>query len=72
MKFILLITRNILRNPLRSALTAIVTVVLVFVVVSVWSILALLDEVTTEKSENLRAMATERWRPPVHPIEMVR
>jgi putative ABC transport system permease protein len=64
MKFFLLILRNIGRNKLRSALTAVVTVVLVFVVTLVWSILALLDAVTTEKSQNFRAMVTERWSIP--------
>jgi putative ABC transport system permease protein len=52
------------RNRLRSLLTVIVTMVLVFVVTMVWSILWLLDLVTTEKSQNFRAMVTERWSIP--------
>jgi putative ABC transport system permease protein len=64
MKFFLLIVRNVRRNLLRSVLTAIVTVVLVCVVTMVWSILSLLDYLTTEKSENFRAMVTERWSIP--------
>ena len=64
MKYIRLILRNLARNPLRSALTALVTIVLVFVVTVVWSMLWLLDLVTAEKSQNFRAMVTERWAIP--------
>jgi putative ABC transport system permease protein len=64
MKFLLLIPRNIVRNPMRSILSSLVTIVLVFVVTAVWSILALLDYVTQEKSENFRALVTERWSIP--------
>ena len=64
MKYIKLILRNLARNPLRSALTALVTIVLVFVVTVVWSMLWLLDMVTAEKSQNFRAMVTERWAIP--------
>jgi putative ABC transport system permease protein len=64
MKYVKLILRNLARNPLRSALTALVTIVLVFVVTVVWSMLWLLDLVTAEKSQNFRAMVTERWAIP--------
>jgi putative ABC transport system permease protein len=64
MKYIKLILRNLARNPLRSALTSLVTIVLVFVVTVVWSMLWLLDLVTAEKSQNFRAMVTERWAIP--------
>lgn len=64
LKYFLLIFRNVGRNPLRSTLTAAVTMVLVFVVTLVWSILAVLNVVTTEKSQNFRAMVTERWSVP--------
>lgn len=64
MKFLRLMLRNIRRNLLRSVLTALVTVVLVCVVILVWSILAVLDYLTTEKSNNFRAMVTERWSIP--------
>jgi len=64
MKYVKLILRNLTRNPLRSALTALVTIVLVFVVTVVWSMLWLLDMVTAEKSQNFRAMVTERWAIP--------
>ena len=64
MKFAFLILKNIRRNLLRSTLTGLGTMVLVFVVTLVWSILALLDMVTVEKSQNLKAIVTERWSIP--------
>lgn len=64
MKYFKLIFRNLSRNRVRSLLTAIVTIVLVFVVTIVWSILALLDLVTAEKSQNFQAMVAERWSVP--------
>jgi putative ABC transport system permease protein len=64
MKFFLLVLKNVARNPLRTALTALGTMVLVFVVTLVWSILAFLDEMTVEKSRDLKAIVTERWRVP--------
>jgi len=64
MKFLLLIAKNVGRNPLRSVLTALGTMVLVLVVTLVWSVLAFLDAVTVVKSQNLKAIVTERWRIP--------
>jgi putative ABC transport system permease protein len=64
MTYLKLIFRNVGRNPLRSLLTAMVTMVLVFVVTVVWSILFTLSLLTTEKSQNFRAMVTERWSIP--------
>ena len=37
---------------------------LVFVVTLVWSILDFLDKVTAEKTDNLKAIVTERWQIP--------
>jgi putative ABC transport system permease protein len=64
MTYLKLIFRNMGRNPLRSLLTGLVTMVLVFVVTMVWSILFTLSVLTTEKSQNFRAMVTERWSIP--------
>lgn len=64
MKFLVLILKNIGRNPLRSVLTILGTMVLVFVVILVWSILAFLDEAMAEKSQNVKAIVTERWQIP--------
>jgi putative ABC transport system permease protein len=64
MKLLTLILKNVGRSPLRSILTALGTMVLVFVVTMVWSILWLLDLVTTEKKENLKGIVSERWSIP--------
>ena len=64
MKFFILLLKNLARNPLRAILTGLGTMVLVFVVTLVWSILAFLDLVTQEKSQDLKAIVTERWRIP--------
>jgi len=64
MKFFLLILENIRRNKLRTALTALGTMVLVLVVTAVWTILGFIDSQVTEKSENIKAIVTERWRLP--------
>jgi len=66
MKFFLLIVRNVRRNLTRSIFTSLATMVLVCVVTLVWSILFLLDEITREKSQNLKAIVTERWQVPSH------
>lgn len=64
MKFFLLILKNLRRNLLRSTLTVLGTIALVVVVTLVWSILAFLDEVTTEKKSDLKAIVSERWQFP--------
>src|SRR5216117_3405366 len=64
MKFFRLILKNLRRNLLRTILTALGTMVLVFVVTLVWSILYFLDKATSEKSQNLKAIVTERWQIP--------
>jgi putative ABC transport system permease protein len=56
--------KNLARNPLRTFLTSGATVLFVFVVTLVWSVLWLLDLVTTEKSKDFKAMVTERWQLP--------
>lgn len=64
MKFVTLIFKNVRRNAIRSTLTAVGTMVLVFVVTLVWSILDFLDAVTADKTDNLKAIVTERWQIP--------
>lgn len=64
MKYLFIILKNVGRNPLRTVLTTLGTMVLVVVVTLVWSILAFLDQETAEKSHNLRAIVTERWKVP--------
>jgi putative ABC transport system permease protein len=63
-KYLLLIAKNLRRNRTRSALTAAGTMILVLVVSLVWSILSFLDEATSEKNSNFKAIVTERWRIP--------
>ena len=63
-KLSLLVLQNLARNPLRTTLTVLGTMVLVFVVTLVWSILDFLNQATTEKSNNLKAIVSERWRLP--------
>jgi putative ABC transport system permease protein len=63
-KFLMLILKNVRRNAVRSTLTAVGTMVLVFVVTLVWSILDFLDKVTAEKTNDLKAIVTERWQIP--------
>jgi putative ABC transport system permease protein len=64
MQFIRLVLKNLRRNLLRTILTAFGTVALVFVVTLVWSILWFLDKMTEEKSNNFKAIITERWQVP--------
>jgi putative ABC transport system permease protein len=64
MKFVLLIFKNVRRNLLRSALTALGTMVLASVVILVWSMLAFLDAATQEKTQDFKAIVSERWQIP--------
>ena len=64
MKFLPLVTKNLCRNRLRTALAGLAIMILVFVVALVWSVLDFLDNVTAEKSKDLKAIVTERWRVP--------
>lgn len=64
MKFLILIAKNLGRNPLRTLLTALGTMMLVLVVTLVWSVLWFLDQATTQRSENFKAIVTERWSIP--------
>lgn len=64
MKLLALVFGNIFRNPVRTVLTSLGTMVLVLVVTLVFTVLATLDQATTEKSRNLKAIVTERWQIP--------
>jgi len=59
-----LILRSLGRNLLRTSLTYLAIFVLVFVVTSIWSVLAFLDAVTTEKENDLKAIVTEKYQIP--------
>src|SRR5438045_156297 len=58
--FVRFILKSMRRNLLRTILTGLATMVLVFVVSVVWSILKLVDDITTEKSKDFKAIITEK------------
>ncbi|HKD36396.1 MAG TPA: ABC transporter permease [Pirellulales bacterium] len=64
MPFLRLILKNVRRNLLRTILMSLGTIALVCVVTLIWSILSFLDQVTAEKSNNFKAIVTERWQIP--------
>lgn len=63
-KMVMLVVRSLSRNRLRTALTSIAIVVLVFVVTLIWTILYFLNQLTEEKSKDLKAIVTEKWQVP--------
>jgi putative ABC transport system permease protein len=63
-KMAMLVVRSLSRNRLRSALTSMAVMVLVIVITFVWTILYFLNQVTEEKSKDLKAIVTERWQIP--------
>jgi putative ABC transport system permease protein len=58
------IGKSLRRNLLRTVLAGLATLVLVFVVTMVWTVLYFLDQVTAEKTKDLKAIVTERWQIP--------
>ena len=60
----ILVFQNLGRNPLRTVLTMLGTMILVMVVTLIWSILSYLDQQTAEKSNNFKAIISEKWRAP--------
>lgn len=64
MKLFLLMVKNVRRNLIRTILTAIGTMILVLVVTGIWSVLEFLDNATSEKSQNIKGIVTERWQIP--------
>ncbi len=63
-KYLIFVLKSLSRNLLRTTLTALAIVVLVFVVTLIWTVLWFLDNVTREKSQDLKAIVTERWQIP--------
>ena len=62
--YVKLIVKSLRRNVLRSTLTSLATIVLVLVVTMVWTVIYFLDLVTQEKSQDFKAIITERWQIP--------
>lgn len=58
------IGKSLRRNLLRTTLTSLATFVLVLVVTMIWTVLYFLDLVTSEKSQDFKAIVTERWQIP--------
>jgi putative ABC transport system permease protein len=54
--------KNLRRNILRTSLTYLATFVLVVVVTLVWSTLYYLDQLTAEKSRDVKLIASEKWQ----------
>jgi putative ABC transport system permease protein len=61
MKFFLLILKNLRRNKLRTVITCLAVMVLVLVITMIWTVLYFLDNFTTEKRGNLKAIVTDRY-----------
>jgi putative ABC transport system permease protein len=64
MRWFFLLFKNLRRNLLRTSLSFLAIFVLVGVITLIWSALAFLDEVMTEKSKNFKAIVTEKWQIP--------
>ncbi len=64
MKFFLLMLKNLKRNLLRTILTSVAVMALVLLITLVWSILSFINQVTTEKSKDLKAIVSEKWQLP--------
>jgi putative ABC transport system permease protein len=63
-KFAGLLCKNLRRNLVRTGLAFLAIYALVFLLTGIWSILAFLSLVTSEKSKDLKAVITERWQLP--------
>jgi putative ABC transport system permease protein len=63
-KHSMLIVRSLSRNKLRTGLTGLAIIVLVFVVTGIWTILGFIDNITKEKTRNMKAIITEKWQVP--------
>src|SRR5439155_1991051 len=55
-----LVLKNLRRNLLRTILTCLATIVLVLMVTLIWTVVYFLDQVTTERSKDLKLIVTER------------
>src|SRR5262245_56951339 len=56
--------KSLLRNKVRTVLTSLAVFVLVFIVTLIWTVLWFLDNVTREKSQDFKAIVTEKWQIP--------
>jgi putative ABC transport system permease protein len=63
-KFFVIMLKNIRRNAVRTSLTFLAVFFFVAVFTTIWSVLAFLDAVTTERSKDFKIIVTERWQLP--------
>jgi putative ABC transport system permease protein len=63
-KILLLIAKNLRRNLFRTLLTAAGTFMLVITFTMICSVLAYLNNATSEKSKNFKAIVTNKWQIP--------
>jgi putative ABC transport system permease protein len=56
--------KNLLRNPLRTGLTAFALAALVFMLLTIWTVVSAVDDLTTEKSRDLKLIVADRWKNP--------
>jgi putative ABC transport system permease protein len=59
-----LMLKNLRRNLLRTVLTAVAIVVLVTMVTMIWTVVSFLDAATTEQSQEIKLIVTEKWQLP--------
>src|SRR5207302_2623923 len=60
-RFFLIMLKSLRRNLVRTSLTYLATFILVMIATFVWSTLAFMDQLTTEKSKDLKLIITEKW-----------
>lgn len=63
-KYLKITVKNLRRAPVRTMLIATATMVLVAKVTLIWTVIYFLDQVTKEKSKDLKLIITERWQLP--------
>ena len=63
-KYFSFVFRSLSRSLLRTILSSLAIMVLVGVGVIIWSVLLFIDQVLTDRSNDLKAIVTERWQIP--------
>jgi putative ABC transport system permease protein len=63
-KFVVMMFKNLWRNLVGTSLTYLATFAGVFVVAMIWSVLAFLDNVMTEKAQDVKVIVTEKFQIP--------
>ncbi len=63
-KFAIMMFKSLRRNPVRTSLTYLATFMGVIVVAFIWSVLAFLDAVMTERAKDVKVIVTEKFQAP--------